>query len=81
MQEADCCNRACKEKPSCRPELHAKGVFAQRGYHKMAPCTACTIKTSQTLLQVQEDDQSSPPHVTGSFVGHSPSDMLCPPAR
>ena len=27
----------------------------------MAPCTACTIKTSQTLLQVQEDDQTSLP--------------------
>ena len=27
----------------------------------MVPCTACTIKTSQTLLQVQEDDQSSLP--------------------
>ena len=46
---------------AARLELHAKGVFAQRGYHKMVPCTACTIKTSQTLLQVQEDDQSSLP--------------------
>ena len=39
-------------------------IFAQRGYHKMAhmaPCTACTIKKSQTLLQVQENDQSSLP--------------------
>ena len=50
-----------KQRPSCRPQLHAKGVFAQRGYHKMAPCTACTIKASQTLLQVEEDDQSSLP--------------------
>ena len=30
------------------------------------------------FLQVQEDDQSSLP---GSFVGHSPSDMLCPLAH
>ena len=61
------CNVTCKkqlaatvhkQRPSCRPELHARGVFAQRGYHKMAPCTACAIKTSQTLLQAPEDDQS-----------------------
>ena len=43
------------------PEWHANGVFAQRRYHKMAPCTACTVKMSQALLQVQEDDQSSLP--------------------
>ena len=34
-------------------------------------------------MQVHKGDQPLLPmisHVTGSFVGHSPSDMLCPPA-